>query len=161
VPDPAEFSDADTALRNAAGGLLEIVRQHLSEQAFHLALEAILRAVGEANRSVGIQWFQYEIQRLGTELVASRQETVEIRKRCDEVTEKYNDKRVEVETLKGKSAISIRNDILCALTLAAGSAGISVTIVYLDNPVTATLAKVGLGLSIVLFVCGSVLRRWR
>jgi len=55
VPDPVEFSDADTALRNAAGGLLEIVRQHVSEQAFHLALEAIWRVVGEANRYVDEQ----------------------------------------------------------------------------------------------------------
>ena len=55
VPDPATFSAADTALLSAAGGLLETVRRHVSEQAFHLALEAIWRVVGEANRYVDEQ----------------------------------------------------------------------------------------------------------
>jgi methionyl-tRNA synthetase len=55
VPEPATFSAADTALRNAAGGLVETVRQHVCEQGFHLALEAIWRVVGEANRYVDEQ----------------------------------------------------------------------------------------------------------
>jgi methionyl-tRNA synthetase len=55
VPHPATFSAADTALRNAAAGLLETVRQHVSEQGFHLALEAIWRVVGDANRYVDEQ----------------------------------------------------------------------------------------------------------
>jgi methionyl-tRNA synthetase len=55
VPEPAAFSAADEALRNVARGLLEIVRQHVSEQAFHLALEAIWRVVADANRYVDEQ----------------------------------------------------------------------------------------------------------
>jgi methionyl-tRNA synthetase len=55
VPEPAAFSTADETLRNAARGLLEIVRQHVCEQAFHLALEAIWRVVGDANRYVDEQ----------------------------------------------------------------------------------------------------------
>src|SRR6266478_2812645 len=55
VPDPATFSTADTALRRVAAGLLETVRQHVSEQAFHLALEAIWRVVADANRYVDEQ----------------------------------------------------------------------------------------------------------
>jgi len=55
VPQPATFSAADTALRSAAGGLLETVRRHVSEQAFHLALEAIWRVVADANRYVDEQ----------------------------------------------------------------------------------------------------------
>ena len=39
----------------AARGLLQTVRGHVSEQAFHLALEAIWRVVGEANRYVDEQ----------------------------------------------------------------------------------------------------------
>jgi methionyl-tRNA synthetase len=42
-------------LRNAAHGLLETVRQHVCEQAFHLALEAIWRVVADANRYVDEQ----------------------------------------------------------------------------------------------------------
>jgi len=55
VPEPATFSSADAALRNAAHGLLETVRQHVCEQAFHLALEAIWRVVADANRYVDEQ----------------------------------------------------------------------------------------------------------
>jgi methionyl-tRNA synthetase len=45
----------DKALLNAAQNLLGIVRGHIAEQAFHLALEAIWRVVGEANRYVDEQ----------------------------------------------------------------------------------------------------------
>jgi methionyl-tRNA synthetase len=55
VPESAAFVAADTELRSAAGGLLETVRQHVCEQAFHLALEAIWRVVGDANRYVDEQ----------------------------------------------------------------------------------------------------------
>jgi methionyl-tRNA synthetase len=55
VPEPAAFSTADEALRRAARSLLEIVRHHVSEQAFHLALEAIWRVVADANRYVDEQ----------------------------------------------------------------------------------------------------------
>jgi len=55
VPDPGTLSTADDALRSAARGLLETVRRHVSEQAFHLALEAIWRVVGDANRYIDEQ----------------------------------------------------------------------------------------------------------
>jgi len=55
VPEPATLSTADEALLDAASGLLETVRVYISEQAFHLALEAIWRVVGEANRYVDEQ----------------------------------------------------------------------------------------------------------
>jgi methionyl-tRNA synthetase len=55
VPEPGAQSAADTALLDAARGLLGTVRGHISEQAFHLALEAIWRIVGEANRYVDEQ----------------------------------------------------------------------------------------------------------
>jgi methionyl-tRNA synthetase len=52
VPGPAAFLDVDKALLEAAGGLLEMVREHMREPAFHLALEAIWRVVADANRYV-------------------------------------------------------------------------------------------------------------
>ena len=55
VPDHSELGAADTALVNAAQNLLGTVRAHIAEQAFHLALEAIWRVVGEANRYVDEQ----------------------------------------------------------------------------------------------------------
>ena len=39
----------------AAGGLLGAVRSQVSEQAFHLALEAIWRVVADANRYVDVE----------------------------------------------------------------------------------------------------------
>jgi methionyl-tRNA synthetase len=55
VPEPGALSATDAALLDAARGLLETVREHISEQAFHLALEAIWRVVAEANRYVDEQ----------------------------------------------------------------------------------------------------------
>jgi methionyl-tRNA synthetase len=50
VPDPAEFTAADTELLGTADGLLERVRAAFDDQAMHLALEAIWLMLGEANR---------------------------------------------------------------------------------------------------------------
>ena len=50
VPEPGEFSSADTELLATADGLLERVRAHFDAQAMHLALEAIWLMLGDANR---------------------------------------------------------------------------------------------------------------
>ncbi|MBV9685890.1 MAG: methionine--tRNA ligase, partial [Alphaproteobacteria bacterium] len=55
VPEPGDLAAADTALLEVARNLLDAVRGHIAEQAFHLALEAIWRVVGEANRYVDEQ----------------------------------------------------------------------------------------------------------
>jgi methionyl-tRNA synthetase len=55
VPDDGELRAGDTALLSAAQAVLGTVRGHIAEQAFHLALEAIWRVVGEANRYVDEQ----------------------------------------------------------------------------------------------------------
>jgi len=55
VPDPGSLGEADQALLNSTRKLLENVRNHMNEQAFHLALETIWRVVGEANRYVDEQ----------------------------------------------------------------------------------------------------------
>jgi methionyl-tRNA synthetase len=55
VPEPGAVSAADSALLDLARGLLTTVRGHVSEQAFHMALEAIWRVVAEANRYVDEQ----------------------------------------------------------------------------------------------------------
>ena len=55
VPEPGEFSDADNKLLGDADALLEIVRDHFNEQAFHKGLEAIFNVVGDANRYVDEQ----------------------------------------------------------------------------------------------------------
>ena len=55
VPEPGALDAADAALLDAVHRLLDTVRAHVSEQAFHLALESIWRVVGEANRYVDEQ----------------------------------------------------------------------------------------------------------
>jgi methionyl-tRNA synthetase len=52
VPEPGALDATDRVLLSNARNLVEIVRDYLNEQAFHLALEAIWRVVGEANRYV-------------------------------------------------------------------------------------------------------------
>ena len=55
VPEPGTFTAADEQLLGEARGLLDRVRPHMTEQAFHLALETIWRVVGAANRYVDEQ----------------------------------------------------------------------------------------------------------
>ena len=55
VPEPGEFTAADTALLNAAQGLLPRLRTDYREQAFHRALEATWEVIGAANRYVDDQ----------------------------------------------------------------------------------------------------------
>ena len=55
VPEPGALTAADEQLLGDARGLLDRVRPHMTEQAFHLALETIWRVVGAANRYVDEQ----------------------------------------------------------------------------------------------------------
>src|SRR5262249_19238413 len=55
VPEPGEFTAPDRELLDAVRGLLPTVRGQISEQAFHFALEAIWRIVGDANRYIDEQ----------------------------------------------------------------------------------------------------------
>jgi methionyl-tRNA synthetase len=55
VPEPGPLEPADKALLGNARKLLVNVRTELMNQAFHLAIEAIWRVVGEANRYVDEQ----------------------------------------------------------------------------------------------------------
>jgi len=55
VPEPGEFTAADTELLKAADGLLERVRASFDSQAMHVALEAIWLMLGEANKYFSAQ----------------------------------------------------------------------------------------------------------
>jgi methionyl-tRNA synthetase len=72
LPEPGPLGSADQALLGTAGDLLRTVRNHMEEQAFHLALEAIWRVVAEANRYVDEQapWVlrRTDPKRMGTVL---------------------------------------------------------------------------------------------
>ena len=55
VPEPGEFTGADSELLATADGLLERVRAHFDAQAMHLALEAIWLMLGDANKYFSAQ----------------------------------------------------------------------------------------------------------
>jgi methionyl-tRNA synthetase len=55
MPEPGEFTAADSQLLQSADALLERVRANFDEQAMHLALEAIWLMLGEANRYFSAQ----------------------------------------------------------------------------------------------------------
>lgn len=55
LPEPGEFTAADTDLLTTADGLLERLRASFESQAMHLALEAIWLMLGEANRYFSAQ----------------------------------------------------------------------------------------------------------
>jgi methionyl-tRNA synthetase len=55
VGEPAEFTADDTALLEAADGLMERVRGHFEATAMHLALEAIWSVLGAANKYFSAQ----------------------------------------------------------------------------------------------------------
>ncbi|OBH38886.1 methionine--tRNA ligase [Mycobacterium intracellulare] len=55
LPEPGEFTAADTDLLATADGLLERLRASFEAQAMHLALEAIWLMLGEANRYFSAQ----------------------------------------------------------------------------------------------------------
>lgn len=55
VPEPGEFTAADSELLTTADALLERVRACFDEQAMHLALEAIWLMLGEANKYFSAQ----------------------------------------------------------------------------------------------------------
>ncbi len=55
VPEPGDFTADDTALLDAADGLMDRVRAHFDATAMHLALEAIWSVLGAANRYFSAQ----------------------------------------------------------------------------------------------------------
>ncbi|OBF10074.1 methionine--tRNA ligase [Mycobacterium sp. 852002-10029_SCH5224772] len=55
LPEPGEFTAADTDLLTTADGLLERLRASFASQAMHLALEAIWLMLGEANKYFSAQ----------------------------------------------------------------------------------------------------------
>jgi methionyl-tRNA synthetase len=55
VPEPGEFTAADTELLATADGLLERVRASFDGQAMHLACEAIWLMLGDANKYFSAQ----------------------------------------------------------------------------------------------------------
>lgn len=115
----------------------------------------------EAASAAGIQWFQYEIGRLDRETSRANAEISRLRGKNEDLIEKYNDKRVEVETLKGQAARSKKNEILSTLVIAAGSAGLGAAPSFFGVAEARTFAIIAMIISAMLVVSGIVLRMWK
>ena len=115
----------------------------------------------EAASPAGVRWLAHDADRWEQDCVAARKELADLRKKHDDLTTQYHDKRIEVEALKGARNVSIRNEILSTLCIIGGSSGLSVFPSYLATPATANLAYVGLPVSGVLLLGGLILRIWK
>jgi methionyl-tRNA synthetase len=75
LPEPGEFTAADSELLTTADALLERVRARFDEQAMHLALEAIWLMLGEANKYFSAQQ-PWVLRKSGSEADQTRFRTV-------------------------------------------------------------------------------------
>jgi hypothetical protein len=88
-------------------------------------------------------------------------ELSQLRERHDVLQQDHTDKRVEVESLKAKSRVSVKTEILSYLCMSAGSVGLGASPKYLAIPEAAQLAEIVLAVSVILIVGGIVLRVWK
>lgn len=115
----------------------------------------------QAGSEAGVRWLQYEAERLEKECSATRSEIAGVRRDYKEISEKYNDQRVEMETLKGKQGIAKKNEILSTLSLGVGCAGLGVAPTYLSVPAVAGMAYSMMVICAVLVVGSIVCRMWK
>jgi hypothetical protein len=114
----------------------------------------------EAQSPAGVRWLTHEVERLDQECAAQRADITDLRSQCDHLKDQFNDKRVELETVKAASNISTRNEMLSALSLAGGSAGLGACTGFLSTPASG-LAIVGSVISGVLMLGSIGLRVWK
>jgi hypothetical protein len=115
----------------------------------------------EAASPAGIRWLAHDVERLEQDCFTLRKEVHDLRHKHDALSEQYHDKRIEVEALRAVSRLSLKNEILANMCLAAGSAGLSTTPSYFSVPGASYLAIVGVVISAVLFIGGVALRMWK
>jgi hypothetical protein len=140
-------ADAGAEVKEPPRGFLKAARKDLTPE--------------EASSPAGVRWLQYEAERLDQECDRMRGELEDLREQHNTVSLQYSEARLEIERLRGAKNVAVRNEILATLSLAAGSAGLSVTPAYLSIPSTFQFALVTLVVSAVLFLGGIFLRIWR
>lgn len=144
---PVESGIADTGVKEAPRRFLHAARRDLTEQ--------------EAGSPAGLRWLTYDAERLDRECIDLRESISGTQERYDVLREQFHDKRVELETLRGKSSLSVRNELLSYLCISAGSAGLGATPSYLAIAAAHQLAAIGIVVSAVLVVGGIALRVWK
>jgi hypothetical protein len=132
-------------VKDSGRAFLQAARRNLTEE--------------EASSPAGIRWLTHDVERLDQECVALRREIQQFRQQCSSLMDQHHQKCIEVETLRAGSRLSVKNEILANLCLAAGSAGLGVMPSYFST--AEYLAIVGLVVSAVLFVGGLALRMWK
>jgi len=112
----------------------------------------------EAASPAGIRWLTHDVERLDQECAALRTELSQLRERHDLLQREHTDKRIEVESLKAKSHVSLKTEILSYLCISAGSVGLGASPKYLAIPEAAQFAEIVLAVSVFLILGGIVLR---
>jgi hypothetical protein len=110
--------------------------------------------------AIAAQWAPYEIERLDFEVSRLRKELTELRRKNEFLSEQNADGRVDLEKLRGASAISKRNEILYTVLTSGGSAGVTVATVYWSTPVVEPFAKAVFAISLLAIAAGLLLRKW-
>jgi hypothetical protein len=114
----------------------------------------------ELSSAAARRFFIAEIERLQNEVTTARRDSYthfvnydRIRVECFNVT-------LEKTRLEGRVGISIKNELLSYITVAAGSAGIPIGFELSKMPAESSLSTTVLIVSAILLVCGIVLRTW-
>lgn len=159
---PQELTPSSSATEEAGSVAVsvEVVQVKESPREFLRAARRNLTE-DEAASPAGIRWLTHDVERLDQECAALRMELSQLRERHDVLQRDHTDKRVEVESLKAKSRVSVKTEILSYLCMSAGSVGLGASPKYLAIPEAAQLAEIVLAVSVVLIVGGIVLRVWK
>jgi hypothetical protein len=115
----------------------------------------------EASSPAGIRWLAHDAERLDRECDGLREEVGDLRQKYDFMKDQFNDKRVEVETLRGGTRISKRNEILSNLALAGGGAGLGAAPSYFAVQGAQNMAYTVMAISAVLVVGAILFRAWK
>jgi hypothetical protein len=144
---PVQQDQEAVAAKESARSFLQAARRNLTEE--------------EASSPAGIRWLTHDVERLDHECSELREQMDDLQARYDVLKEQYNDKRVELETIKGATRTSVRNEALTYLCLSVGSAGLGACPGYLSVQGATSLATIGIVISGLLVLGGIVLRMWK
>jgi len=133
--------------REASRSFLAAARRDLTEE--------------QASSPAGVRWLMHDGERLDQECASLKVQLAQAREKIEELKTGLNDKRVELETVKGTTAISVRNEALTYLCVSAGSAGLGACPGYIAVAGATTLAVIGIIISALLLLGGLLLRVWK
>ncbi len=139
--------EASRPVKESSRSFLQAARRNLTEE--------------EASSPAGVRWLTADVERLDQECAEMQTQLAELRAQYDSLKDQFNDKRVELESVKAKATITTRNELLSYLCVSAGAAGMAVCPGYFAVQGAGGLAIAGLVIAAVLFGAGLILRGWK